>query len=789
MDKLYYTITEWNHIVAWVVRVKEGRVLKLADKYDELDYGGIKSKRLIKSLDRELAFTKVYIENENEHPYIRELKCLQVQSRNIFLPMKDGCIFAGSIDRMEVGIDPERGNITDAAYFCHFDKLEEFITNIDDDEYRKQVKEMSSYWKQETTYFKCRDAFDKETNQVCPDDNYYSAVQMSYPMYGFGGPCLNYDKLLKLGVQGLSLMVKEQMCKADSEDERAYLRSLEGSLQLFAEIVSMYYEEAMEKCRQASDSIIKGNYSLIARSLKGIIEEPPKHYHEAIQLVWLYSLISLTRNYGRMDNYLGDFLQNDITSGYLTQEEAFRITCGLWDKIIERTDNFNNRIIIGGRGRKNEEAADLFASLALKVQEKYHDTIPQLSFRWYQGMNPDLWNQAFDTIAAGSTFPIFYNDDINIRAVQKALLTTAEDAEQYVMYGCGEYLIDHKGIGSPDAALNVLKVLDVTLHDGTDPHSGLEMGLKTGEFESFQSFDELQKAFQMQIDYQISQLAKAQDTIYKVTGKIAAFPFISLLYDDCIIRRRPILNGGVVYRGGTLESFGNNTAADALYSIKKLVYDEKKITAGQLLKCLQLNFHQCEEIVKQIKDVVKYGNDNQEADDMSLWINNMISSCADDKATSAKLHSFKMVLINNGDSILFGKGTGATADGRLSEQPLSNGNQPGAGNDKSGVTALLNSMVKLDPSRHAGVTNNLKLSHSMLKRNRAACQAMIKAYFKQGGTQLMLTVVDSNELEQAMIHPQKYENLIVRVGGYSERFVELPDLVKQEVLKRTLYDS
>ncbi len=188
-----------------------------------------------------------------------------------------------------------------------------------------------------------------------------------------------------------------------------------------------------------------------------------------------------------------------------------------------------------------------------------------------------------------------------------------------------------------------------------------------------------------------------------------------------------------------------------------------------------------------LKSLPKFGNDHSEADEMSIWVNQIVCEAAKKHGLANKLASFLVVLINNGDSVLFGKTTAASADGRKAGEPLSNGNQPSAGNDQNGLTALLNSMSKLDAALHAGATHNLKISRKLFTENPEQVTALIKGYFSRGGTQLMITVADAAELEKALQEPEKYSNLIVRVGGYSERFVNLPKEIQKEVIRRTIY--
>lgn len=836
----------------------------------------------------EIEFTKLHQAHLDAHPWVREIVCLRKQAELIFCPIQPEDVFAGRIERLRVGIDPERGDLVEAAWFCRFSEIEEALDNPGIDEaQRPEIEWLLGYWKKHSTYFKCRSAFPEHIKRDMPSDDYYAGLQISFPMYGLGGPCLDYEKLVKIGIPGLrqeikyakrrAMTAKKQIpdsssdivgvqskkgsygglsdvsggpdhgsnnriisgrfseisndeidkaataiyrttsefgaaaqdfentsfdsdanlsgidttssdFKNDSSDmDMEFLTALESALDIFKETALRYSEDARQMAWGIEDLRARERLLKIAESLEFVLEKPPETYHQAIQLVWLFSLHSLTRNYGRMDVYLGDLLANDLERGILTRDEALELTVGLWRIIVARGDNFNNRIIIGGRGRPNEKNADLFALLALEAQSIVNDAIPQLSVRWYEGMNPEILEKSIEVLATGSTMPIFYNDDVNIPGVCRSMEVSEKEGQQYGFYGCGEFLIDHQSIASPDAAINILKALDVTLRNGIDSFSGQKIGLDLGSLETYDNFENLKTAFARQIDYQMGMLADVQSAIYRETGKDAAFPFISMLYDDCIERGRALLSGGVRYKGATVESFGNNSAADALLAIQKTVFEDRSISPDHLLKCLEANFEGYETEFKLLRDVPKFGNDHAEADAMSVWVNNLVCESASRQKDFTPLDSFLVVLINNGDSVTLGRSTGASADGRLRGQPLSNGNQPSAGNDTNGVTAVLNSMARLDAGLHAGTTQNIKFARSLLKQHLQQVKALILAYFAQGGTQLMVTSTDRGELEAALENPDEFSHLFVRVGGYSERFIDLPRDIQQEVIGRTLY--
>lgn len=752
----------------------------------ETDYGKLKARRNTYQVNAEMRFTEVYKATSQLHPFLREVECLKVQTQEILKPIQKDALFAGRLERLFVGIDPERGDLNEVAYFCQFTLLKEQLQNPDlPESVARDIQSLIDFWSVESTFFRCREAFPEHLNKGLPNDEYYLGHEIAYPMFGLGGPCLDYDKLLKLGLPGLKSQILNKLENIDDKADSAFLEASFIALDIVRETAFRYADEAKLKLAIETDPAEKAKLQGISNSLFHIADNKTETLHQAIQLFWLYNLISLSKNYGRMDIFLGDFLANDLNSGRLSWKKAREMLRGLWFQIADRGDNFNNRIIIGGRGRRNEANANLFAKLALEVQALYNQSIPQLSVRWHDGMPSEIWDKSLEVIGLGSTFPILYNDDVNIPAVAKGFDISISEAEQYVPYGCGEYVIDHASVGSPDAALNVVKALDVTLFNGLDSFTGEKKGLPLGPI--FETFDELKVAFARQIDYHVGMLADAQDRISRVTAKYAAYPLLSILYDDCIQRYQPLLNGGVRYLGGTLESFGNNTAGDALYAIKTLVFDKKMVTLDKLKEALFTNFEGNEKLRQMLLRVPKYGNDLKEADEMSLWVNKVVCESARQQKHFTGLHSFSVVLVNNGDNVTLGKGTGASADGRFKGEPLSNGNQPGAGYDTQGITALLNSMAKLNPALHAGATHNLKFSRKLFQEERPKVSALLKAYFAKGGTQAMVTVTDGQELENALKEPEKYGNLIVRVGGYSERFIDLPRGVQIEVMKRTLY--
>ena len=262
--------------------------------------------------------------------------------------------------------------------------------------------------------------------------------------------------------------------------------------------------------------------------------------------------------------------------------------------------------------------------------------------------------------------------------------------------------------------------------------------------------------------------------------------FTSLLLEDCIERGKAALDGGAQYLGGTLETYGNINASDSLTSIKYWVYDKKKYSLEEVVNAMNNNFENYENLRKDMLNAPKYGNDNPYADDVAVELHEYVCKKVSEQAEINGFDSYNVVIINNQVNTEWGRMTSASADGRLSTVYMNNGNNPQGGADKNGPTAMLNSLVKLKPDLHAGSVQNMKFSRDMFINHEDKIKALLRTYFKNGGGQIMISVVSKGELEDAYINPEKYPNLLVRVGGFSAKFINLDKDVQREIMSRTL---
>lgn len=741
----------------------------------------------------ELEFTRVYRENHDEPAAVRELRCLEVLLPARFQPPRAGDLLVGRIELPFCGFSPQGTGSRGAGgfgYYCNRALIERVLaTTAGDAAWRKEVAEMLAFWETESTAAKTRAALPAEVAEALHSDD-LGVVQPSYALYRLAGTQLDYAKLVRLGLPGLRAEV-ERAFAGRSDDNAALGDAFLGALRLLGEIAERHAEELCDSASPASAAIADANErERMIAALDFIPRRAPETFREAVQLVWLTALASGSLNYGRLDEVLGGFLAHDLDAGLLDEEEATDLLVSWWRLMDANTEIWNHRVIVGGRGRTNERDADRFALLAMEASRRARLVTPQLTLRFYAGQNPALMAKALTVLGEGVTFPMLYNDDVNVPAVMEAMGVSEAEALDYLPFGCGEYVLWRRSLGTPSGAINLAKCLELALNDGHCLLTGKPMGPRTGAPGSLATFEAVWDAFLVQVTHGVRALARLQKTEYEVGAREAAFLYISLLMDDCIARGKAVGDGGVRHLGGTLETYGNTDVGDALVALRRAVFEERSITLSDLVAALRRDWKgEGDEALRQrLLALPKFGNDDDEADAMAIRLHGVVANMIRDQASVVGLDHYLMVVINNSMNVDLGRMSGALPDGRRAGEPLANGNNPVAGRDRQGVTAFMRSLVKLRPNRHAGAVQNMKFSRGLFTRSRVKLEALLSAYWADGGAQAMITVVNRGDLEAAIREPEKWGHLIVRVGGFSARFVELAPDVQRHILARTLND-
>jgi pyruvate-formate lyase len=674
------------------------------------------------------------------------------------------------------------------GYYIDEERFVEIMNNPKTtNESKSTVTELIKFWKTENSNQQCRDAFPPKMKEVLNSEGWQTEPVIASPLYRLSGTQCDFDKLIRLGIPGLrEEVVKYRKQVSGSSDSYQLYIGMEKALDLFVEVAYYYADMAKMQAVNATGSR-KTELLVMEKTLRKNAVSKPETFREALQLMFLYANISGTINYGRMDEYMGDLYVKEIDNGSLKEEEAVNLMVNLWKMIDDKKNIWDSRIFVGGKGRRNEANADRFALAAIEVTKRAHCVAPQFSLRFYNGQNPALYEKGLDVIASGVPYPMIYNDEVNVPSVMNAFNVPYEEAIHYLPFGCGEYILYHRSVGTPSGVINLLQALSVTLNRGINPLTKRAMGLPASSLGSFDTYDAFYSAYKKNVELYVEQLAYQEKLEYDFAAKGAPYLFLSMVFDDCIKRGKGVFGGGVRYLGGTLESYGNTNTANSLTAIKKLVYEDRKFTLDQMRMMTNSNFIGYEKEKRMLLGAPKYGNDDNYADNIKVEVDRHICTVTRDMAKKAGLDSYLIVIINNSANTTMGLQTAASPDGRPTRTFMANANNPTGGTDKNGVTSFLNSLVKPDTRIHAGAVQNMKFSKEMMTTYRDKTELLLKTYWEKGGAQCMITCIGREDLELAMIHPEQYANLIVRVGGFSAKFVELPKDVQLEILSRTIY--
>lgn len=739
-----------------------------------------------------LEITKTYQEYYNAPVAIREAMCLKKQYPQNMGEIQKGDLFAGrkAKDRI-LYVGPiwwfsfpnpwNRKLLSEGkqgGYCFDFSAIDRLELNPAEKEI---MKELNSFWENEATVCKYFDMWDSDIRNYTAKGGFISAAGNGF------ASAVDLDRLVQKGIPGLYSDVRNKKKEfREKNQDVSFFTGLEIALDVLVDVCRYYEKQAMDFAKRADSPKEQVRLMTIAQTLNGIIEHPPQTFREAIQLIWIYSLLCCGKHLEAyaLDVALGDLYVRDIEHKIITEEEAVDMLLSLWRLFNENGEDATCRIGLGGKGRRNESNADRFALAAMEATARHKRVTPQLMLRLYKGQNTELLRKAFDTISESYTYPMLYNDDAVIPGVVKTFNVSEEEAAHYHPFGCGELML---GARSPSVLVctwNTPRTLEAALHNGCSIE-GQRIGPETGPVESFDTFEKLFDAFVKQTEFAANISAKAYQKIIEVNKNNCAFLYASLLTHDCLERGRAALDGGMRYIGACLMGHGLVTAADALAAIKKVVYQEKRITLKEVVEALDSDFAGFEDVRKMLLNAPKYGNDNDDADSILAAMWEHIDRASREAGIRAGLDFHTVSNVNPGG---YGMGfeSNATADGRKKGQPYAIGNSPTSGFDKSGLTSMLNSVSKIGPV-NGGVVTNMKISKEFLTGERTKLETLFNVYFSKGGLQANITVVSKNDLEAALAEPEKYSHILVRVGGWSARFIDLDRRIQEDIIRRTMY--
>ncbi len=675
------------------------------------------------------------------------------------------------------------------------------------EETKQKLQEVFKYWEGKTTSELAESLMTQESKNA-------QAVGVftvgNYFYNGVGHINVDYGKVLNKGFKGIIEEAETEKAKLDYSNpddmkKEQFLTAVIIAANAAINFAKRFAQKAKELADTTTDSRRRDELLQIAQNCDWVPANPARSFYEALQSFWFVQLIIQLESNGhsispgRFDQYMFPYYQQDIANGIITRDKAQELLDCLWVKFNEinkvrdagSTKAFGGypmfqNLIVGGQTSDGLDATNELSFMCLEAT--VHTKLPQpsISIRIWNKTPDELLLKACEVSRVGLGMPAYYNDEVIIPALVSRGVSL-RDARDYCIIGCVEPQKGGKTEGWHDAAFfNMAKVLEITINNGKVGDK--QLGPKTGDFCSFATFDDFMNAFRTQMAYFVKLLIIADNAVDIAHSERAPLPFLSSMVEDCIVKGKSLQEGGACYNFTGPQGVGVANVGDSLAAIKKLVYEEKRITLQELKDALDTNFDGKEDLRQMLLNrAPKFGNDNDEVDDLAREA--ALIYCQEvEKYKNPRGGCFQPGLYPVSANVPLGAITGATPDGRKAGTPLADGVSPVSGRDLKGPTAAINSVSKLDHHIASnGTLLNQKFHPAALEgmagiRNLAS---LVRSYFDQKGLHVQFNVVSRETLLEAQKNPSKYRNLVVRVAGYSAHFTSLDKAIQDDIIERT----
>jgi len=621
------------------------------------------------------------------------------------------------------------------------------------------------------------------------------------------------DTIYHKGLLGFKEEIKNKLNNLDYfGDPDAYSKEQElKAMQIAADALIIFAERHAEKARELGEVEKNPRRKKELRKITDVCSHvpahPPRDFWEALQMYWFIHIGVITElnvwdsfSPGRLDQHLYPFYKKDLTEGKMTKEFAKELLECFWIKFNnqpappkvditqEQSGTYQDFALInvGGLKEDGSDGVNELSYLILDVLEEMRLIQPSVCIQ-LSSKNPHRFlKRALEVVKTGFGQPSIFNTDVIIQEFLRAG-KSMKDARAGGPSGCVTISAFGKESCTLTGYCNWPKIFELTLNNGIDSQNAKQIGLQTGDPSSFTSFDELMTAYKKQLRYFVDLKVKGNNIIERLYANYMPAPFMSLLFDDCIAKAKDYHDGGPRYNSTYIQGVGIGTLTDSLSAVKHHVFDTKKLTMKELLDMLKNNFDGSQKIQRMLlNETPKYGNDDDYADSIAWSIFEEYFDVVDGRPNT-KGGEYRVNLLPTTVHIYFGRVTGATPDGRKAGEPLSDGISPSQGADKNGPTAVIKSAAKIDHTKTGGTLLNQKLMPQLLADEEGIDKLahLVRTYFRLGGHHIQFNVVDAETLREAQKNPEKYRDLIIRVAGYSDYFVDLDKELQDEIIART----
>jgi formate C-acetyltransferase len=593
----------------------------------------------------------------------------------------------------------------------------------------------------------------------------------------------------------------------EAYEKREQLRAMDIACDALLLFAARHAALAREQAAREADPARKAELERIAETCTHVPAHAPRDFHEALQYYWFCHLAVITElngwdsfSPGHLDQHLLPFYRRGLADGTLTPEKARELLEAFFVKFNNHpappkvgvtaaesgtyTDFAN--INLGGFLADGRDGSNELSHLVLEIVDEMHLLQPSTNLQLSRKTPDALLKHALRVIRKGYGFPSVFNADTVVEQ-QLRQGKTLEDARAGGCSGCVETGAFGKEAYILTGYFNLVKVLELALHDGVDPRTGRQLGPRTGGPETLAAFDDLFAAFRRQLRHFIEVKLRGNQVIEQIYARLMPAPFLSVITDDCIRKGKDYNAGGARYNNSYIQFVGIGSLADCLAAVRQIVFDEKALPPADLVKALDADFAGGEALRQRLVNRTrKYGNDDDYADGLMVRAFNALVEEVDGRPNT-KGGKYRIEMLPTTCHVYFGSVTGAMPDGRRAGLPLSEGISPVQGADRHGPTAVFKSAGKMDHVKTGGALLNLKLAPALLADETGIDNLahLVRTYFGMGGHHVQFNVVRAETLREAQARPESHRDLIVRVAGYSDYFCDLSRELQDEILSRT----
>ena len=827
---------------------KSPRIQKLVDKLFE-KLPEIES-------DRAVLLTESYKETEGQPIIVRRAKAFSHILKNIPITIREDELIVGSATK-----SPRSCQVFPEFSYEWLEKEFDTVETRSADPFyisednKRILREVYKYWKGNTTselatsYMADETIRAMEHNIFTPGNYYYNGV---------GHVTVKYEKVLEVGYEGIIKEVKEELSKCNVADKdyakrSHFLKSVIESCEAVIDYANRYAELALNMAKECKDNNRKVELLQIASNCARVPAKGARNFYEVCQSFWFVQMLLQVESSGhsispgRFDQYMYPYYKADLDAGKITKEFAQELMDCIWVKLNDlnkvrdagSAEGFAGyglfqNLIVGGQDAGGIDVTNDLSFMAIEASMHVMLPQPSLSVRVWNGSPHELLIKAAKLTRTGIGLPAYYNDEVIIPSLLNRGLTLA-DAREYNIIGCVEPQKAGKTDGWHDAAFfNMCRPLELVFSNGYD--KGELVGVETGDVTKMKTFEEFYDAYKKQMKYCIELLVNADNSIDMAHMERCTLPYLSSMVDDCISRGKSVQEGGAIYNFTGPQGFGIANMADSLYAIKKLVFDEKKVTLAEYKDALENNYGRgislerveelTREVIKELENdghainaevvaqvsatialdsldnskkakydkllemieaVPKFGNDIKEVDQFARDVAYVYTKPLENYK-NPRGGQYQAGLYPVSANVPLGAQTGATPDGRLAYTPVADGVSPSAGKDVNGPTAAANSVARLDHGIASNGTLFNQKFHPSVLAGRTGLEAFvnfIRGYFDQKGSHIQFNVVSRETLIEAQKYPEKYKTLVVRVAGYSALFTSLSRSLQDDIINRT----